>query len=228
MKDCPEPAEIIGLYRKKSGRQPSGESPANKLERLNQDMHSEWEKARVASQYNEQQIKIHEDCLNMAWQLYTTQLRVTVQKLNWSPEVRKVAREKGHALMTGSTYDYADWKKELRAEKLCKKAAEAKTGVNELIELASQIAVIGDPRDIEDLIGENKKQADALDSIADETAEMDLIEEMAVLKAKLKVLSKKLCKQRDEMLDQGMSKPSFSIGASEAMPKLGSKLGSSH
>ena len=142
--------------------------------------------------------------------------------------MRKGAWEKGHALMTGSTYDYADRKKELRAEKLRKKAIEAKTGVNELIDLASQIDFTGDPRDIEDLIGENKKQAAALDSIANETAEMDLIEEMAVLKAKLKVLSKKLCKQRDEMLDQGMSKPSFSIGASEAMPKLGSKLGSSH
>ena len=224
VKECPEPAEIIGLYRKKSGRQPSGELPADKLERLYQDLHSEREKARVASQYNEQQLKIHEDCLNMAWHLYTTLLRVTVQKLHWSPEVRKVAWEKGHALMTGSTYDYADRKKETRAEKLCKKAAEAKTGVNELIDLASQIDVIGDPRDIEDLIGENKKQADALDSIADETAEMDLIEEMAVLKAKLKVLSKKLRKQRDEMLDQGMSKPSFSRGASEAMPKLGSSL----
>ena len=228
LKECPEPAEIIGLYRKKSGRQPSGELPADKLERLYQDLHSEREKARVASQYNEQQLKIHEDCLNMAWHLYTTLLRVTVQKLHWSPEVRKVAWEKGHALMTGSTYDYADRKKETRAEKLCKKAAEAKTGVNELIDLAGQIDVTGDPRDIEDLIGEHKKQAAALDSIADKTAEMDLIEEMAVLKAKLKVSSKKLRKQRDEMLDQGMSKPSFSRSASEAMPILGSKLGSSH
>ena len=34
--NCPEPAEIIGLYRKKSGRQPSGEKPADKLERLYQ------------------------------------------------------------------------------------------------------------------------------------------------------------------------------------------------
>ena len=31
VKDCPEPAEIIGLYKKKSGRQPSGELPADKL-----------------------------------------------------------------------------------------------------------------------------------------------------------------------------------------------------
>ena len=38
VKECPEPAEIIGLYRKKSGRQPSGEPPADKLERLYQDL----------------------------------------------------------------------------------------------------------------------------------------------------------------------------------------------
>ena len=158
----------------------------------------------------------------MAWQLYTAQLKVAVLKLNWSPEVRKEAWEKGHAFMTKSIYDYVDRKKELKAEKLREKAAEAKAGVKELIDLASQIDITGDPRDIEDLIDENKKQAAALDSIADETAEMELVEEMAVLKAKLTVSSKKLRKQRDEMQDQGMSKPSFSRGASEAMPKSGS------
>ena len=62
-----------------------------------------------------------------------------------------MAWEKGYALMTGSTYDYADRKKELRAEKLCKKAAEAKVRVNELIDLAGQIDVTGNPRDIEEL-----------------------------------------------------------------------------
>ena len=121
-----------------------------------------------------------------------------------------------------SIYDYVDWKKELQAEKLRKRAAEAKAGVKELIDLAGQIDVTGDPRDIEDLIGENKKQAAALDSIADETTEMELIEEMAVLKVKLTVLSKKLRQQRDGMLDQGMPKPSFSQGTSEAMPKSSS------
>ena len=45
---------------------------------------------------------------------------------------------------------------------------------------------------------------------------------MAVLKAKLTVSSKKLRKQRDGMLDQSMSKPSFSRSASEAMPKSSS------
>ena len=88
--------------------------------------------------------------------------------------------------------------------------------------MAGQIDVTGDPRDIEDLIGENKKQAATLDSIADETTEMELIEEMAVLKVKLTVLSKKLRQQRDGMLDQGMPKPSFSQGTSEAMPKSSS------
>ena len=73
----------------------------------------------------------------------------------------------------------------MRAEKLHKKAAEAKVGVNELIDLAGQIGVTGDPRDIEELIGENKTQAATLDSIADETGEMELIKEMAVLKARL-------------------------------------------
>ena len=47
----------------------------------------------------------------------------------------------------------------MRAEKLRKKAAEAKVGVNELIDLAGQIDITGDPTDIEELIGENKKQA---------------------------------------------------------------------
>ena len=48
--------------------------------------------------------------------------------------------------------------------------------MNELIDLAGRVDVTGDPRDIEELIGENKKQAATLDSIADETSEMDLIE----------------------------------------------------
>ena len=46
-------------------------------------------------------------------------------------------------------------------------------------------------------------------SIADETPEKELVEEMAALKAKLKVSSKKLRRQRDEMQDQGRPKPSF-------------------
>ena len=45
---------------------------------------------------------------------------------------------------------------------------------------------------------------------------MELIEEMAVLKVKLTVSSKKLRKQRDEMLDQGKSKPSYSQSSSKA------------
>ena len=51
---------------------------------------------------------------------------------------------------------------------------------------------------------------------------MELVEEMAVLKAKLTVSSKKLRRQRDEMQDQGMPKPLFSRDASEAMPKSSS------
>ena len=35
-------------------------------------------------------------------------------------------------------YDYAERKKDLRSEKLRKKAAEAKVGVNELIDLADR------------------------------------------------------------------------------------------
>ena len=73
--------------------------------------------------------------------------------------------------MTSCVYDYADRKKQLRAEKLRKKAAEATVGVKELIDLAGQVDITGDPRDIEELIGENKKQAAALDSITDETGE---------------------------------------------------------
>ena len=96
--------------------------------------------------------------------------------------------------------------------------------MNELIDLAGQIDITGDPRDIEELIEENKKQAAALDSIADETGEIELIEEMAVLKARLTTSSKKLHKQRDEMLDQGRSKPTFS----RENPEVKSKPSSSH
>ena len=72
VKECPEPAEIIALYRKKSGRQPSGEPPADKLERFYQALHTEREKARIASQYNEQLVKINEDSLNIAWCRHST------------------------------------------------------------------------------------------------------------------------------------------------------------
>ena len=54
--------------------------------------------------------------------------------------------------MTSSVYDYADRKKQLRAEKLRKKAAEATVGVKELIDLAGQVDITGDPRDIEELM----------------------------------------------------------------------------
>ena len=74
VKECPEPAEIIALYWKKSGRQPSGELPADKLERLYQALHTEWEKARIASRYNEQLVKINKDSLNIAWQLYNVHI----------------------------------------------------------------------------------------------------------------------------------------------------------
>ena len=124
--------------------------------------------------------------------------------------------------MTSSTYDYADRKKQLRAEKLCKKAAEATVGVKELIDLAGQIDITGDPRDIEELIEENKKQAAALDSIADETGELELIEKMAVLKARLTTSSKKLRQRRDEMLDHSKSAATFSRKDPEAKSKLSS------
>ena len=174
------------------------------------------------NQYNEQLVKTNEDSLNIAWQLYTSQLKKVTLALNWSSEVRQEAWDKGHALMTSSVYDYADRKKELRAEKLRKKAAEAKVGVKELIDLAGQIDITGDPRDIEELIGENKKQADALDSIPEKTGELELIEEMAVLKARLTTSSKKLRQQRDEMLDQGKSGSTFSRKDPEVKPKLSS------
>ena len=114
VKDCPEPAEIIGLYKKKSGRQPSGEQPAEKLERLYQDLLSEREKARIASQYDEKQIKICEALLNLAWQLYVSQLKQVVLKLKWSPEAKKESWEKGHAIKTKSIYEYVDRKKEFK------------------------------------------------------------------------------------------------------------------
>ena len=98
--NCPEPAEIIGLYRKKSGRQPSGEKPADKLERMFQALRAEREKAKNASQYNEQLVKTNEGSLNMAWQLYTSQLKRAAAVLNWTPEMQQEAWDKGNGLMT--------------------------------------------------------------------------------------------------------------------------------
>ena len=125
--------------------------------------------------------------------------------------MKKEAWDKGYAIMTKSIYEYVDLKKELKAERLCKKAAVAKARVKELIDLAGQIGATGDPRDIEDLIGEIRSRPlqPTQVSIADETPEKELAEEMAALKAKLKVSSKKLRRQRDEMQDQGRPKPSL-------------------
>ena len=67
-----------------------------------------------------------------------------------------------------------------------------------------------------------KKQAAALDSIADETGELELIEEMAVLKARLTTSSKKLRQRRDEMLDHSKSAATFSRKDPEAKSKLSS------
>ena len=69
--NCPEPAEIIGLSKTRSGRQPSGEGPAVKLERMFLALRAEREKSKNASQYNEQAIRTHEDVLSMAWRLYS-------------------------------------------------------------------------------------------------------------------------------------------------------------
>ena len=68
--------------------------------------------------------------------MYTSQLKKVALGLNWSPEVKQEAWDKGHGIMTSSVYDYADRKKKLRTEKLRKKVAEATVGVKELIDLA--------------------------------------------------------------------------------------------
>ena len=70
--------------------------------------------------------------------------------------------------------------KQLKAEKIRKKAEEAAVEVRDLIDLAEQVDVTGDPKDMEELIDENGKQAETLDSIADETADMEFIDDLNV------------------------------------------------
>ena len=70
-------SEIIARHRRKSGRQPSGEDHAVKLERMYNALRAEREKSKNASQYNEQAIRMNEELLHAAWRLYTDQLKAT-------------------------------------------------------------------------------------------------------------------------------------------------------
>ena len=65
--NCPEPADMISRHRRKSGRQPSGEDPVVKLERMYDALRAERVKSKNASQYNEKAIQMNEELLNMAW-----------------------------------------------------------------------------------------------------------------------------------------------------------------
>ena len=47
--NCPEPAEMISRHRKKSGRQPSGEDPLVKLERMYDALRADRVKSKDAS-----------------------------------------------------------------------------------------------------------------------------------------------------------------------------------
>ena len=75
-------------------------------------------------------------------------------------------------MVTRSNNEYTERRKQLKAERIRKKAEEVTVEVKDLIDLAEQVDITGDPRDIEELIEENEKQVNALDSIADETAEI--------------------------------------------------------
>ena len=82
---------MISRHHRKSGRQPSGEDPVVKLERMYDALRAEREKSKNASQYNEQAIKMNEELLHMAWRLYTDQLKATTAALNWTPERKQEA-----------------------------------------------------------------------------------------------------------------------------------------
>ena len=73
--NCPEPAEVISRHRKKSGRQPSGEEPLVKLERMYNALRTERLKSKDAHLYDEKAIQHNEMLLNMAWRLYADQLK---------------------------------------------------------------------------------------------------------------------------------------------------------
>ena len=66
---CPEPAEVISRHHKKSGRQPSGEDPLVKLERLYNALRTERLKSKDAELYDEKAIQQNETLLNMSWRL---------------------------------------------------------------------------------------------------------------------------------------------------------------
>ena len=79
----PDPKVVMELYRKKTKRRPSGENPKDKLERRFRALQHEQTRAESAHNRNEGELDTWSACAHQAWQLYTSQLTQTVQKLGW-------------------------------------------------------------------------------------------------------------------------------------------------
>ena len=85
-------------------------------------MLGEKKRAAGAKTYNDAQVQIYVDCVHQSWQLYTSQLNLTTEKLGWDKVKRQEAWEKGHGILTSCIYDYMDRQGELKAERLRKRA----------------------------------------------------------------------------------------------------------
>ena len=85
----------------------------------------------------------------MAWRMCTEQLKATSVVAKWTLEQRQEAWTNGHSMVTRSNNEYAERREQLKAEKIRKKAEEATVEVTDLIDLAGQVDITMDPRDIE-------------------------------------------------------------------------------
>ena len=188
----PRPHIVIDLHKKKILRRPSGETPEEKLERRYQALQAEKKRAAGAKTCNDAQLYVFLDCAHQAWQLYTSQLSQTVEKLGWDKDKRQQAWDMGHTLYTYCVHEYMERQGELKAERLQKKAEKVQAGAEKLVQLANKISDDTHVKDIEKLIVESNRQVDALKEISKEASDVDMIDLANDWTSKLVLSSKKL------------------------------------
>ena len=94
----PDPKVVLELYQKRQKRRPSGESPKEKLERSFRALEHEKTRAQSAHDWNEGELETFSACAHQAWQLYTSQLSQTVQKLGWGTGERQQYWDEGYKI----------------------------------------------------------------------------------------------------------------------------------
>ena len=119
---------VLDLYQKKLKRRPSGESPAEKLKRKYRALEHEKNKAQGAQNYNEDELNNYSSCAHQAWQLYTSQLNQTVQKLEWSNDQRQQYWDVGYAAFMICIRAMTDRQAKLKAIKLQQRLDKMKAG----------------------------------------------------------------------------------------------------